>query len=246
MLYAGYIICATPRSGSTLLCDLLTAAGAGEPRSYFRVEDVHRWSTRWDLPSTATDAAYLDAARHAGTAATGIFGLRLMWNSLAPLCDRLRRVQDGDLPCAARLEQAFGPLRYIHLSRHDRIAQAVSLVRATQSGLWHIHADGTERQRVAPGGALHYDPARLGEAKAALDTDEQAWNDFFATQGIEPLRLTYEALIADPRRTLDTTLTALGLGTSHTRTIDITTGRMADATSIAWVTRFRREANQTV
>ncbi|HMF66717.1 MAG TPA: Stf0 family sulfotransferase, partial [Phyllobacterium sp.] len=34
-----YVICGTPRSGSTLLCDLLESTGiAGRPASYFRSE----------------------------------------------------------------------------------------------------------------------------------------------------------------------------------------------------------------
>ena len=40
-----YFICATPRSGSTLLCDLLARTGvAGNPESYFRRQSIPYWA----------------------------------------------------------------------------------------------------------------------------------------------------------------------------------------------------------
>ena len=34
-------------------------------------------------------------------------------------------------------------------SRENKLAQAVSLIKAEQTGLWHIAPDGTELERVA-------------------------------------------------------------------------------------------------
>lgn len=48
---AGYILCGTPRSGSTLLCGLLNAAGQmGAPDSVFRRQILSRWAREWGLP----------------------------------------------------------------------------------------------------------------------------------------------------------------------------------------------------
>ncbi|MDE0415807.1 MAG: Stf0 family sulfotransferase, partial [bacterium] len=42
------IVGSTPRSGSTLLCDLLTDTGvAGQPHSYFRREDISWWAEQF-------------------------------------------------------------------------------------------------------------------------------------------------------------------------------------------------------
>lgn len=71
---AGYIICGTPRSGSTLLCDMLTDSGAGRPASYFRREDIGKWADRLgvDLDPMSDpagfDRAYLAAVRQRGGA----------------------------------------------------------------------------------------------------------------------------------------------------------------------------------
>lgn len=47
----GSILCGTPRSGSTLLCGLLTAAGRmGAPDSFFRRQILTWWAQEWGLP----------------------------------------------------------------------------------------------------------------------------------------------------------------------------------------------------
>ena len=97
MAFLSYIIAATPRSGSILLCDLLSTTGvAGEPQSYYRREDIEDYARAWNLSSTdaiggeAFERAYLEAVRRAGAGKTGVFGLRLMWVSVAELSARLR------------------------------------------------------------------------------------------------------------------------------------------------------------
>lgn len=43
-----YVICATPRTGSTLLCGLLESSGvAGHPASYFNRRGLHDYATSW-------------------------------------------------------------------------------------------------------------------------------------------------------------------------------------------------------
>ena len=153
MAISSYIIAATPRSGSTLLCDLLSGTGiAGQPHSYYRREDILDYARTWGVSSPdvigdeAFERTYLEAVRRAGAAQTGIFGLRLMWSSVAELSARLSAIHPDRLDDSVRFELAFGKPLYIHLSRRDKVAQAVSLLKAKQSGLWHRAADGTERE----------------------------------------------------------------------------------------------------
>jgi LPS sulfotransferase NodH len=45
--YDSLIICATPRSGTTLLCDLLAETGVtGTPNSFYRAESVANFTRR--------------------------------------------------------------------------------------------------------------------------------------------------------------------------------------------------------
>ena len=48
--FDSYLICATPRSGSTLLCGLLESSGvAGHPASYFNREGLNRYADDWRI-----------------------------------------------------------------------------------------------------------------------------------------------------------------------------------------------------
>ena len=153
---------------------------------------------------------YLAAVIEAGTGGTGTFGMRVMWPSLPELTAKLATLYPDQPTDAARMAQAFGTPLYVHLVREDLVAQAVSRLKAEQSGLWHRHADGSERERVKPHEAPRYDADRLAAFVAESEAHNRAWDDWFASQGIAPLRLTYEALADDPRAVLAEILAALG------------------------------------
>ena len=54
--FDAYIICATPGSGSTLLCDLLTDTGvAGHPNSFFRRESISDWAQYFNVSVSEWD-----------------------------------------------------------------------------------------------------------------------------------------------------------------------------------------------
>lgn len=243
-----YIICATPRSGSTLLCDLLTGTKvAGHPNSFFRRQSYRWWADHLNVSVTgwaddcAFDQSYLAAVRQQGAGETKVFGVRLMWESVGDLSNRLASLYPGLASDSARFRAAFGTPVYVHLSRHDKVAQAISRLKAEQSGLWHVDADGTERERVKPGQTPVYDAQSISEQVAALEGHDAAWASWFARQEIQPVCLTYEALSADPQAALATILSALDLDPAIARTIEPRTAKLADSVSAEWATRFRAE-----
>lgn len=238
MTPTAYLICATPRSGSTLLCDLLTATGAGKPASYYRRQSIPRWTERLAVPAD-NDRAYIDAVLAEGRGDTGIFGLRLMWETLPELTARLAALHPGVTGDRALLQAAFGPIAFIHLSRADKVAQAVSRVKALQSGLWHMGADGSERERGAPEATPGYDANLIHQIVDELEADERAWTAWFARETITPLELTYDALSADPAATVRQVLATLGLDPALADGIAPRTARMADAESAEWIAHFR-------
>ena len=117
-----YLVCATPRSGSTLVCHALTETGvAGCPEEYFEalrhsgrprrpeeyflgVEDQsirdHLGERgigsdpppRSPLWSRAAYDRYLDWAFEAGTTGNGIFGAKLMWGYFGDFVSLLRNI----------------------------------------------------------------------------------------------------------------------------------------------------------
>ncbi len=192
----------------------------------------------WDDPA-AFDRAYLDAALRQGAADTGVFGMRLMWESLANLSQRLA-VFHPDLACdRARFDAAFGAPLYLYLRREDKVAQAISLFKAERSGLWHRHADGSERERLEDGAPPAYDPSALAERVKTAEAQDAGWAAWFARYEIEPLCLTYESLAEDPRTALAKILVALDLDPTFADRVEPRTARLADAESQAWANKLR-------
>jgi LPS sulfotransferase NodH len=245
----GYILCATPRSGSTLLCDLLAATGvAGDPDSYFMDDVDPVWSRRWGLPArdgqdeTAYARNLLEAVQKAGQGGTQVFGLRLMYRNLGDLLAITDLAFPGHPTDSARLRAAFGDILFVHLTRRDRLTQAVSLVRAEQTGLWHVAADGTELERLAPPRPPVYDFDRIAATLADLEAQDAGWTAWFATEGINPIPLLYEELSADPGGAVGSVCHALGPVTPDIRRLARTVAKLADATSADWVRRFSADA----
>lgn len=117
-----YLVCATPRSGSTLVCNALSETGvAGRPEEYFEalrhsgrprrpeeyflgVEDQSirdhlgeraigaEQPPRSPLWSRAAYDRYLEWAFEAGTTPNGIFGAKLMWGYFGEFVSLLRNV----------------------------------------------------------------------------------------------------------------------------------------------------------
>jgi trehalose 2-sulfotransferase len=243
----GYILCSNPRSGTTLLCDLLVRSGvAGRPDSFFGQAFLSDWAADWgvagpvDPQDPAFTARYFAAARTEGGGDTGTFGMRLMAEDLAFARDWLARAYPGRWGIPA-FEKAFGPLRLIHLRRRDTLAEAVSLIRARQSGLWHRHADGRVLEALAPNGPARYDAAAIAAEIAILEARQAEWEAWFAVQGADTLRLDYEALAADPAGTAARALSFIGQDPARVAGLAPGTRRLSDATSAAWMARCRAE-----
>ena len=205
--FTSYVICTSPRSGSTLLCGLLAATNlAGKPGSHFHEPSLDRWLEVYELSERAFASrhearrAVFDAAREHGTGGTGAFGLRMQRGSFAYFMEQLRALHPGKASDVERIKAEFGLTLFVHLSRMDKLAQAVSRVRAEQTGLWHRAADGTELERLAPPSEPRYDPDAIAHHMADLAALDAAWNAWFARERIEPLRVTYDQLANGPQQ----------------------------------------------
>jgi len=243
-----YIICGTPRSGSTLLCDLLADSGAGRPASYFRRQSIARIAAELAVGlmpgQDGFERAYLDAMLEAGRGGGQLFGLRLMRENAPELMAMLDRLYPGRLTDAARLGAAFGSVRYIHLSRGDKVAQAVSLLKAARTGLWHKGADGSDRERYDAEGEAVYDPRQMDDTVAELDSYDAAWRAWFAAENIVPFSIVYERFAADPIGVMGQLLAFLELDPATAAGLAPRTARLADAQSADWIARFRAQESE--
>ncbi|MBO1360276.1 sulfotransferase [Acetobacter sacchari] len=246
-MFKAYIICTTPRSGSTLLCKLLASAGtAGNPDSFYhKPQFMAEWATDWGISTDeggspeAFDRKYLAAAILAGRAGTEVFGMRLQYKYLNIVTKMLGQIFPGVASDASRFSRAFGDPLYIHLSRTDKVAQAVSLVRAEQSGLWHLNADGTDYERVSATGEVTYDFSRIHREVTTLAREDTAWSEWFAGQKIQPYGLSYETLADHPIDALQSVCRALGTTSPDVAYIIPELSKLSDSTNDEWIRRYK-------
>ena len=242
-----YFVCATPRTGSSLLLGLLDSTGiAGRPQSYFRQPDEPLWADRWGIPRDpggAFDYAdYVRAAVAAGTTDNGVFGAKLMWGTLGEFAGKLATVHpDLAGEDAALLSRAFGRTRFVFLRRGDVLAQAVSWLRAEQTSTWYAGGNGEIGRTAANGRAPRYDPARIGELSRMIGEHNAAWETWFASAGIRPYRVRYEELDADMAGVTRRVLGFLGLEMPGGRAVVARHRRQADTLNARWIDRYRKE-----
>lgn len=242
------ILCSNPRSGSTLLCDLLTATGVGgRPASFYRAQSIEDYAedfgiSAYDHPTPESfERAYLAGVLAAGRDTSGRFALRLMAENRPQLAEKLALLYPECVTDTERFAAAFGPCLFVHLSRSDKLAEAISLLRAEQTGLWHMGADGSERERTAPPQPATYDAERIAGHLERLTAFDRSWADWFAVNAITPLAIYYEDLAAAPQQQLARILEGLGEAPARAAAVSPRTARLADAESAEWAARFRAE-----
>lgn len=233
-----------------MLCGLLESAGCGKADSYFGRPWIADFAREFgvafdgDIDSPDFNARYFQAVLAKGRAGSEFFGLRVMFETLDELATCLDNLFPGFDNMRDRIERAFGRPLYIHLSRQDKVAQAISLLTARQTGLWHRSADGAELERTAPHRDAVYDADAIREQVGQLEAQDAAWSGWFVSHGIAPLRLTYEDLARDPQAGLRKVLTGLGADAGRESGIRPKTARLADGRTEEWATRFRRERSR--
>ncbi len=208
---------------------------------------MERWLTVYELDETpfasreAALRAVFEAALTRGTANTDIFGLRMQRGSFGFLMKQLSFLLPGALSDVSRIENVFGPTTFIHLSRKDRVSQAISRVRAEQTGLWHRHADGSEMERLAPPKEPHYDPDAIAQHVKELSALDVEWERWFKHHKLEPVRIAYDTLAAEPQKVLSDVLSAIGCDPTLAEQVETPTAKLADRESQDWRERFLSE-----
>ncbi len=241
-----YFVCATPRTGSSLLCALLGSSGvAGRPQSYFRQPDEPAFAAQWGLPRTSDGARrygdFVRAALRAGRTENGVFAARIMGGTLGHLLARLGQ----DHPALAGrdldlLQQAFGRLRFVHLWRRDVVGQAVSWFRAEQTGVWHRTAPSVERR---PDADARYDFHAIADLVRTIEDHNDAWRAWFRSVGVEPYEVAYEDLDAAPVEAARGVLEFLQLEVPAGRPLVAPHRRLRDARTVEWIARYRAEVH---
>jgi LPS sulfotransferase NodH len=270
-----YLVCATQRSGSTLLCETLRGCGvAGQPREYFeelketgvpRRPREYFWGLRSpevirllpaesqldreseQRPTWSRDdyAEHFNAALRAGTTDNGVFAAKMMWSYFPDFLELMRGIPrfagmgDGSL-----LNTAFPNVRYVFISRSDKVRQAVSLWRALQTWVWRKESGAPEGEAMPERRAVYsYDA--IGHLLDQLRRHEDAWRGFFFRIGQQPLQLFYEEIAGDPEAAVRRVLDMLAIdGVEIRAPTKRAMSRQSDDISESWVQSYLEDVSR--
>ena len=175
-----YMLASVPRTGSTYLSHLLWATGClGAPLEYLNFEKTGPYY--FAAHSAEAQARLWRSIRHRRTSPNGVFGFKIFPVQLQALT--------RENPA---LLQTLRSDRIVYLTRRDRNAHIVSLARASVSGVWR------KEQEKALAAPPSYSQEAMEAAERGIAVQEAAWEKSFRQRAIEPLRLSYEDVIARP------------------------------------------------
>ncbi len=204
------VVASTPGTGSTLLCRGLTETGiAGRPEEYIdrRVYAGHaaEWGYIWEYEPATTRITR--AKQHTPTP-NGVFALKAHWYDYALLLRTIRNTA-GPEDLLNHVDTLLGNPRFVHISRRDTAAQALSYYRAIYTGGATAASDATlDAGRRGPE-QVAFEQVRWLE-DTLIEWDAQ-WQAYFSRCEIRPLEIVYEDLAADYRSTVERVLDYLGL-----------------------------------
>ncbi len=228
-----YMICATPRSGSTLLCEALRNSGlAGNPDEYFGPMHVKRWNEKW---RTESKSAYLARVIEQGKGENGVFGCKVMrvyWQNIIEFLQdatKLPTSQENEL-----LNHCFPNLRYVWITRRDKVRQAISWMKFLQGAAWYWE---DEKPQQIENWAFKPDVIREFIIQTA--THETAWQAYFRKNAIQPYIVVYEDFVTAYEKTAEEIVAYLGID----RREKIVFGKrrlqkQADTLTEEWVERY--------
>ena len=242
---SSYVIATAPRTGSSLFADGLTATKrAGAPDEFFDVHAANEanWVNRFRIPA---GASYIDHLEQATRTPNGVFGFKLHWHQMPALSRRLletRPVSESlsNRPLFEMLRERFPDIKFIWLTRRNKVAQAISYYRASETNVWRAWND--ERPMpTATDTEPEYNRAGIERHLRMVNNMDAGWRRFFVTHKIPALILLYEDFVAAYARTIQTSLTYLGLPTDGLTFPPPALRRLSDDQSLEWEERFRRE-----
>lgn len=236
-----YLICSTPRSGSTLLTEALRGTGVtGRPDEYFLPSEQHLWKQQWGVTSAHE---YLEAAVREGMTPNGVFGAKIMWDYFDDFIRFLKYangIQNRNASATETISATFPETKFIWITRRDKIRQAISHSRAIQSNFWHDWKGNGRRPSTQPKEAV-FRFSIVNELLQTIILQEACWGQFFADSNIVPLTIVYEDLVADYEGVTRKLATYLGLEVStELNVLQARTRKQSDAKTEDWVRRYMR------
>jgi glycosyltransferase involved in cell wall biosynthesis/LPS sulfotransferase NodH len=218
-----YIICSTPRSGSTLLCRALWETGqAGFPHEYFHsTKHMPILKKRWHTKDFCT---YLQELKIKRSTRNGVFGCKVHFQQYQ------HQLQGKDLHSLLPNPQ------FIYIHREDHLRQAISLARGIQTKQWC--SDEIAQHHPV------FDRILIDECLKRISYEEKGWKNFFVAHQISPMFITYEDFIAAYAETIKMVLQHIGVKQIQ-EIPDYPIQKMADHINEEWYTRYLKPSSDS-
>ena len=216
---------------------------AGHPDEYFFWDNMPCQAKEWGLASRwgLTDfRKYVSRSFREGTTSNGWFGVKmapaLYLDTFLAELRKLPEYADPELPTWDLINRLFPDLRFIFLTRRDKLRQAISWVKATEHDLW------TSDQELKPHGTPRYDFAKLDGQITFLSLTESLWQDLFSAWGVRPLTVVYEDFQQDHEATAVRILDYLGIEEPPSYDASrVSLQKLSDSVSDEWAARYMQE-----
>ncbi|MBN1799717.1 MAG: hypothetical protein JW822_14165 [Spirochaetales bacterium] len=215
-----YIICSAPRSGSHLLSTALKNTGlAGFPQEHFN--PWHMQNIIGFPEELIYDDQYIPELINQNTSKNGVFGTKAQFSHITNFVG------------LHRLITIFGnDLKYIFIKRKNKIAQAVSLAKATQT------------QQFMADQEIHNKPVynyyQIWQCLREINCQEKGWSVFFHEYNIEPYIVIYEELVDTYNLTILNVFRYLGIDIDQDFIVpEPTIKKQADKINDEWISKFQ-------
>ena len=225
-----YIICITPRSGSSHLCAMLTSTHRmGHPDEYLSPELLPGILKRFPCN---TLEEYVDVIRRARTSPNGVFGIKQSFFQLKPILEKTGLIQ-----------KMFGEdAKFIFLTRNNFILQGVSLYMAVETRLFHSVQRNRPEDMAKTRRTLEYDAEKIKSWINDILQMEFGFMRWFKRNGITPLRLEYEHIVCDPQGQVRKIVEFVGLEDElEYNRIQSRHEKIGDDRNSEWAERFIRD-----
>lgn len=238
------VLCATQRCGSTMIAEDMRNTGVlGNPEEWFIPWDAEKMDIDWSQT--------LKSLVRRATGDNGICAVKVMANQLFDVEECLKSVlRPPPGPRFFRFHKIFEDAVWVHLVRHDTVAQAVSRVMSRQTGINHATANADD-DHFAGNLMRGYNPSYNADAKydydellrevTAIILENLAWTNFFVNFSIAPITIRHEEVVNDESMLyLDRLSSAVRLPKPEKRHRKLV--KMGNERNSEWIKRFRQDA----
>ncbi len=224
-----YLICSTPRSGSTMLTRILTQTElAGCPEEYLRHDRIGQWTKRFKT-NKLNFLSYIEEIEKHRTSSNGIFGLKLHYRDYSRLFSSLSKQKVGERWLASHHTIFF-------VRRRNKLEQAISLYKAVKSKTWSIDASIKETKQTAK--ASLFEPEKISFLIKQILEEEENWIKLLTHLKMDYHEIWYETLTKNTDLTTRQALKLIGIDHSQLATINIMTKRQSDKDSLSLKRQF--------